>query len=322
MENVVSFTRQVKDELCLLPYNEERDRSLLSAFIRASGYVVLSNKQEKVVLKTENSNIAKYIYNLIKKMYPDVVISFSYRKMMNLNKNTQYIINLSDNVQDLLKGLEIDFLETKIPFVLSNSNEKIIGYLTGIFLSSGSVNSPQSSNYHLEMYTNDESFSLAILKVIKKVKINDFSFRMTKRRNNYVLYLKKSDKIADFLGFLDANNACLNFENIRIDRDFANVGNRLINMDTSNYKKTIDKSAKQIEDINVIDKSLGIKNIVNDKIRELCFLRLENKEATYQNLADLLGEKTKKTVSKSNINHLFIKIHTMAEDFRYGKRRL
>jgi len=317
MDNETSFTQKIKEELCEQDYDEQRDKALLSAFIRLSGFIVFSGQEFKLILKTENNKVAKYIYTLIKRYYPDLSLSFTYRRVMKFNKPTQYLININDNNEELLKDLSIDFLDDKIPYNYTDKDNKVRGYFAGLFLCTGSCSNPISSNYHLEMYTNNEGFSNAILKLVKKIRDVDFGFKIIKRRNNYVVYLKRSDQISDFLAFINAYNSCLSFEDIRVNRDFANVSNRLINMDTYNFKKTIDKAEEQIKDINEIDRWLGIKNISNEKLRELCYLRKDNKEATYNDLANMLSKKLNITVSKSNVNHLFIKIKELAKGYRH-----
>lgn len=317
MPSEISFTQQIKEELIELPYDEIKAKSILSAFIRSSGSLNISNKDAKLLLKTENNKVAKYIYGLIRNVFPEADVSFSFRIMMQFKKTTQYIININNKVDDILNSLEINYLDSKIPYNLTDKDIKIKGYLEGLFLNNGTCSSPVSSNYHLEMYTNDESFSEAILKLIRKIKELEFNFKIIKRRNNYVVYLKRSDQISNFLAYLEANNSCLEFESIRVNRDNANSLNRLMNMDQYNYKKTITISEQQIADIKQIDKSLGIKNIGNEKLRELCYLRLENKEATFNDLAGLLSKKINKPISKSNVNHLFIKIKEMAKGFRH-----
>lgn len=317
MPSEISFTQQIKEELIELPYDEIKAKSILSAFIRSSGSLNISNKDAKLLLKTENNKVAKYIYGLIRNLFPEADVSFSFRIMMQFKKTTQYIININNKVDDILNSLEINYLDSKIPYNLTDKDIKIKGYLEGLFLNNGTCSSPVSSNYHLEMYTNDESFSEAILKLIRKIKELEFNFKIIKRRNNYVVYLKRSDQISNFLAYLEANNSCLKFESIRVNRDNANSLNRLMNMDQYNYKKTITISEQQIADIKQIDKSLGIKNIGNEKLRELCYLRLENKEATFNDLAGLLSKKINKPISKSNVNHLFIKIKEMAKGFRH-----
>lgn len=317
MSTEISFTQKIKEELIELATDDLKAKSILSAFIRSSGSLNISGGETKLLLKTENNKVAKYIYSLIKQIFPEANVSFSYRIMMQFKKTTQYIININSSVDEILESLEIDYLDSKIPYNLTDKDIKIKGYLEGLFLNNGTCSSPISSNYHLEMYTNDEAFSEAILKLIRKIKDLEFNFKIIKRRNNYVVYLKRSDQISNFLAYLEANNSCLEFESVRIDRDNANSLNRLMNMDQYNFKKTITISEQQIKDIMQIDKSLGIKNIGNEKLRELCYLRLQNKEATFNELAELLSEKINKPVSKSNVNHLFIKIKEMAKGYRH-----
>lgn len=149
-------------------------------------------------MKTENNKVAKYIYSLIKQIFPEANVSFSYRIMMQFKKSTQYIININSSVDEILKSLEIDYLDSKIPYNLTDKDIKIKGYLEGLFLNNGTCSSPISSNYHLEMYTNDEAFSEAILKLIRKIKDLEFNFKSIKRRNNYVVYLKDQIKFLIF----------------------------------------------------------------------------------------------------------------------------
>ena len=43
------------------------------------------------------------------------------------------------------------------------------------------------------------------------------------------LYLKKSDLISSFLVLIGAVEMCMTFENTRVERDFKNIGNRMLN---------------------------------------------------------------------------------------------
>ena len=112
---------------------------------------------------------------------------------------------------------------------------------------------------------------------------------------------------------IGAVSSCLEFEDVRADRDLNNSYNRLTNMDTANMKRTIETGKRQAEEIRIIDQYLGIDNLGNIKERELCHLRLENEAASLQELADMMSERFKKTITKSNINHLFRSIHEFYE---------
>ena len=315
MNDKISFTHAIKDELAQKDISKTCAKSVIGAFIKLNGNVVFSKDNDRLILKTETSSTAKYIYKLLKENYPFSLISFSFRKRMKLYKATEYLININGGVPDLFKDLKMDLLEDKIPYELQDKEEKIKGYLIGTFLASGSCTNPVSSNYHLELVVNDENYTHSLLKMINKIKSVKFEFKMIKRRSKYLIYLKRSDQIANFLVFINADNSCLEFENIRMDRDFSNSTNRLMNCDSYNFKKTIENSKKQIEEIGVVEKKLGVDNLQNAKLKALCKARLSNPEANYSELAQIISEELDETVSKSNVNHLFIKLRKMVENY-------
>ena len=314
MEEIISFTNEIKNEITgNINLDTEMKRSLLAAFIRVNGTIKFKNKNEYLILRTENAKVAKFIYSLIKDLYEDVVVSFSFRKTMKFYKATEYLVNIINGGTTIFSSLDINLLESKINQELINKEDKIRGFLMGLFLACGSCNSPKTSNYHFEFYVSDENLAKNILKIINKIKSSQFDFKLTKRRNNFVIYLKKSDQISGFLAFLDASSCCIKFEDVRVSRDYSNINNRLIICDQYNYKKSIDKANVQIEQIKLIDKHLGIDNIINEKVQLLCKLRLKDPEASYADLSSMMSEELNVPVSKSNIGHLFRKIENMAK---------
>ena len=314
MEEIISFTNEIKNEITAnINLDTEMKRSLLAAFIRVNGTIKFKNKNEYLILRTENAKVAKFIYSLIKDLYEDVVVSFSFRKTMKFYKATEYLVNIINGGTTIFSSLDINLLESKINQDLINKEDKIRGFLMGLFLACGSCNSPKTSNYHFEFYVSDENLAKNILKIINKIKSSQFDFKLTKRRNNFVIYLKKSDQISGFLAFLDASTCCIKFEDVRVSRDYSNINNRLIICDQYNYKKSIDKANVQIEQIKLIDKHLGIDNIINEKVQLLCKLRLKDPEASYADLSSMMSEELNVPVSKSNIGHLFRKIENMAQ---------
>ena len=115
---------------------------------------------------------------------------------------------------------------------------------------------------------------------------------------------------------IGATEKTLEFESIRIDREFSSIGNRLQNLDSANYSKTCDAAKNQIKDIKIIDKVLGIENVQNKKQKELMKIRLEHEDYTLFELAQELGKVLGEPISKSNINHLLRAIHTSAERYK------
>lgn len=314
MQAKVSFTQKVKEELTTLPFSDEHIRALLSAFIKINGSLSYSDGESRIVLRTENAKIAKYIYHLIDQIY-GIVPKFAYSKTMNFKKRLSYSVIVADG-EYLVGDLEIDFLDGKISKRIVPNDDTISGYVAGAFLATGSVNSPKNPNYHLEVSFNNENYAKWFSKLLLRYKGTDFSPKIIKRRNSYVVYLKKAQQVVDFLSMMGTTYATLEFENIRIDREFSSIGNRLQNLDSANYMKTTDAASKQIEDIKLLDEVIGIDNIQNKKQRELMKIRLEHDDYSLFELSTALSDVIGTPVSKSNVSHLLRAIHEKAERYR------
>ena len=320
MRSKGSFTSQVKEELVSNTYpSNDRLRALLSAYIRINGSLVFRHKRTLLQLNMENAKVGKFIYQNINDIY-NTKAELIVKERKNLNKTKSYMIEIDDNSETIMDDLEISFLEGKISKNIVRNDDTISGYLAGAFLAAGSVNSPVTSNYHLEIALNSENYAKWLAKLFAKYKNSNIEPKITSRRDQYVLYFKKSDQISNFLIMIGAVSSCLEFEDVRADRDLNNSYNRLTNMDTANMKRTIETGRRQAEEIQLIDQLLGIDNLGNIKERELCHLRLENEAASLQELADMMSEKFKKTITKSNINHLFRSIHEFYERLNHDNQ--
>ena len=309
-KDLLSFTQIVKEELVNNIYDSnDRLRALLSSYIRINASISIRNKHTHLILKSENGKTAKFIYKNINDIYGNTA-HMSYMDKGN-TKKTYYIIDIDEKSEEILEDLEISFLEGKISKNIIKNDDAISGYLAGAFLASGSVNSPSTSNYHLELSLVSENYAKWLSKLFGKYKNSNIEPKIIKRRDKYIVYFKKSDQIANFLIMIGAVSACMEFENVRVDRDFANSANRLANGDIANMRKTIETGKRQQMEMRVIDEKLGIKNIPNVKERELAYLRLDNESLSLLELSYKLSAIIGKTVTKSNINHLFISLHNL-----------
>ena len=314
-----SFTREVKEELCSNEYpSQDRLRALLAAYIRINGSLVFRDKKSYLSLSSENAKISAFIYKTLNDIYKSDA-RLIYETKTNLGKNRIYTIEIQEASETILEDLDISFLEGKISKNIVRNDDTISGYLAGAFLASGSVNSPTTANYHLEIALNSENYAKWLSKLFSKYKNSDIEPKIVKRREQFVIYFKKSDQISNFLIMIGAVNSCLEFEDARMNRDFLNSQNRLANMDTANMRRMYETGLRQVEEIKVIDKALGIENIDNQKVKILCSLRLENESASLSDLATLMSEKLKKDITKSNINHLFRRIHEMYLRYSDGR---
>ena len=311
MNRSYTFSQSVKEELVRdVSLSKERLLALLSAYIRINGVISFSNHKTNIILKSENAKIIKYIYQRLKDNFPDAFISLNYSKKSTNKKKYNYILQI-DDADTLLEELSINFVEGKISKEIVYDDETISGYLAGAFLASGSINSPETSNYHLEICVVSENYAKWLSRLFLKYHKIEMTPKVSPRRDKYIIYFKKSDQISNFLIMIGAADSCMEFENQRAYRDFSNNANRLANLDTANLMKTMEISKRQIKEIKYIDDNLGIHNFHNPKKEMLCYLRMDNESASMSELATMLSKEFGYTITKSNVNHLFRDLHEL-----------
>ena len=125
--------------------------------------------------------------------------------------------------------------------------------------------------------------------------------------NQYLIYLKEGEQISNFLALIGANNAVLKFEDIRIKREMRGKVNRLVNCENANLNKTINAAIEQIEAINRL-KQNGKFNKLDDNLKEIANLRIENPNISLVELGKMLKE----PIGKSGVNYRLKKIIEIA----------
>lgn len=306
----MSFTSDVKLEISLKERNEEEERAELSALLQMTSSLSISSKGTALSVKTENAPVSRAIYRLIRKRY-DAQIETSVRRKMNLNKNLIYGLKIYGDIRGILSDLGIyskrGLLERPLKHIVTK-DACARAYLAGAFMAGGSVNSPQTSSYHLEIKTETEVLAEFISELMERFYI---SSRIIQRRNRYIVYIKAAEKIADFLRCIGAENNLLSFENERISRDFTNNVQRLNNVDVANEVKSMKAAKAQLEDIETLEQYDRLRKL-DEKVRAAAELRKTFPEASLNELAEEYEKKTGITVSKSGMKHRFNKIHEEA----------
>ncbi|WP_262316653.1 DNA-binding protein WhiA [Lacticaseibacillus parakribbianus] len=307
---MASFASLVKKELTGLEVHPEHARAELSALIRMNGSLGIQNYQFVLNVQTENPAIARRIYSLIRQLYHHEA-NLIVRRKMKLKKNNQYVVRLATGVNSLLEDLDIlagdtMAIQTAVSPKVLNEDQRERSYLRGAFLAGGSVNNPETSRYHLEIYSLYQDHNDGILKMM-----NDFDLnaRTVERRSGYIVYLKEAEKIADFLQLIGATNAMLKFEDVRIVRDMRNSVNRLVNCENANLNKTIDAAQRAIENIQYLADH-GVLETLPEKLREIAVLRLAHPEVSLKELGEMVPSGA---ISKSGINHRLRKLNQIAE---------
>ena len=304
----MSYASEVKKELTTLEFHFGNAKAELMALIRMNGSLGLSNHRFILNVQTENPATARRIYSLLKQFY-DVESELLVRRKMKLKKNNLYIVRLNKGSDYVLKDLDIlDGFQLKetVPLDFLDDDAKVRSYLRGAFLATGSVNNPETSSYHLEIYSLYEDHNQTICEMMNRYGLNA---RTAKRRSGYITYLKEAEKIADFLSLIGATSSMLKFEDVRIMRDMRNSVNRIVNCENANFNKVADAANRQIESIKYLDKKIGLNNLPV-KLQEIAIARMAHPEVSLKELGELVPGGP---ISKSGVNHRLRKIMEQAE---------
>ena len=329
----MSFSAKVKEEIGKhIGSARHCQIAELLALCLATGEVELSEQGVTFILRPENELISDKICQLLTLLFDDEIKwkrETKYIEIMDKQQADKLLqtIKLSDYVdfleEDWLDEEELlDIEENEITYVSSRGvslqnchfPSQVIqkecckkSFIRGMFLAAGSVNDPNKA-YHFEIVVHNREMA----EVVKDV-TNSFQMdaKIVKRKKYYVVYLKEGSMIVDILNVMEAYVGLMDMENVRILKDMRNDINRRVNCETANIKKTVSAARRQIEDIEYIEMTKGLK-FLNDSLRELAELRLEEPDA---NLSEL-GEMLNPPVSKSGVNHRLRKISNIADSLR------
>ncbi len=308
----MSFTSEIKRELTQQASKPCCRKAICSALVRLNGSIQIANGKSVVEISTENPSTARYLFSLLKDLYhihPEVIV----RKKARLKKNYVYMIRLVDHVQEILTDLKIftDRFErvSGIAAALIHHTCCKRAYLRGSFLASGSVNDPDSGSYHLEMISTYHDHCEALCDLMNQFRLHA---KTIARKKGYMVYIKEGDKIGEFLNIIGAHPSLLHFENVRIMKDMRNSVNRIVNCETANLNKTIQAAMKQVENIRLIEKEIGLDQL-DPKLLEVAKLRLQYPEASLAELGQLLPSGK---MTKSAVNHRLRKLNQIAEKLR------
>lgn len=302
----MSFSQQVKDELVRqLPSARHCQIAQLTALLCTIGQISIDEQRRlNITFQTEQQEIQKNCELLMMKLFGFSEIENA--KQAYLVLETVKLLHLTE---DILKKRKKVLTEKDLIWdglVLQRSCCKR-AFLRGLFLTCGSVNNPEKA-YHLEMVFLSEQMAQKVCRLLQDMQIDG---KLIQRKKYYVVYLKDGSMIVDFLNIIGAPLALMQMENIRILKDVRNGVNRRVNCEAANINKTVSASRKQIEDILLIEKVMGVQKLP-ENLRKMAELRLEEPEASLQELGEMLNP----PVTKSGVNHRLRKLSQIAADLR------
>ena len=300
----MSFSNDVKNELARIETNDVAgDKAELLGLLRMSGAIVIRGMNVGIHFSTENAALARRALQLLKSNYQvqtEVVITRSRR----LKKNNRYQVQVipSPQVSTALFELQLLSVESDLKNPLLENHDCKRTFLRGAFLGGGSISRP-SSDYPLEMVTENEDFAHTIIKIMQSFSLKA---KLTDRKNEYIVYLKDGESIINFLSVIGAHNAMMELENVRIVKEMRNNVNRAVNCETANLNKVVKAAVRQVRCIHYIDEHMGLAELPQP-LQEVAKLRLEHQDVSLNDLVEYSGG-----LGKSGINHRLKKLQEIA----------
>lgn len=318
----MSFSMQVKEEVLKQLSTARHCRiAELAAIISYQGQVAIygcgDDKRYKLCIHTENVMIASKACTLLKKTFKATVHTMV--RSNPLNNSRLYVVDVKDfeESKSILMAVKLIKEDGQIndnllidEIVLRNPCCKK-AFVRGAFLAGGSVTDPQKA-YHFEINTQTENKANQLISLFDTFGV---SAKKVVRKGNFVVYVKEGSQISDVLNICGAHVAMMELENVRIVKDMRNSINRQVNCEAANIGKTVSAANKQLEDIKLIQSTIGIESL-KDNLREVALLRLENGDMPLKDLGLLLDP----PLGKSGVNHRLRKLSEIADNIRQDSK--
>ena len=318
----MSFSSGVKDELSRqIPAARHCRIAETAAILSLCGRIKISGQDFfSVEIHTENVAVARKYFTLLRKTF-NIVTDVSVRRNPYLKRNRTYIVAVKDHEEavKILQATKLLGEDGEIRENLSLVKNRIVqnpccrrAFIRGAFLASGSISDPEKF-YHLEIVCASTGKAEQIQGLLASFGIEA---KIVLRKRYYVVYLKEGDQIVEVLRLMDAPQALMEFENIRILKEMRGNVNRQVNCETANINKTVSAAVKQTEDIEYIRDTIGLEALP-DNLQEIARVRLMRPDATLKEL----GEALNPAVGKSGVNHRLRKLGAVAEELRQQAAR-
>ncbi len=312
----MSFASEVKKELLSLEVDSCCKDAIVAGILQGNSEIILANLNVKLLVKSPLSGVLRYISPILKKKY-EVQTQISYLEKTNINKSRVYCLEIMEKAKEIVDDYHLfpfDTITLDDPLFANDCCK--IAFIRGLFIAKGSISDPRKSNYHLEIVIKKPEIAVMVSQIISEYGI---PMTITTRRNQTMLYIKKSELISEFLAFLGANIGVLQFEDLRIMRDLQNSVNRVMNCDIANSQKSLQYCQDQMEAINYL-KEKGLYKKLTLRLQDAIRLREEYPDSTLSELSDYSSNILGKHLSKSGISHCLREIMKIYEGHKNYKK--
>lgn len=303
----MAYTADVKSELMQSPVLKDCCAGAeLTALLLLSGSISLCGLgRYRLTFGSENAAVVRYCFTQLKRAFalaPEIRAVRSNQR----GEHIRYQLQLEgEEAAGLLDRLGL--LDPKQLLGIRMRPGRAIlsreccrkAYLRGAFLACGWISQPEKA-YHFEFAAPDEEQAKTLQELIARW---DVQARISARKSQQIVYVKKSEDVETLLGVLGASSALLTFENVRIMKGLRNDLNRQMICDDFNTDKTVRAAAQQLDDIAVIEKYLGLGRLPAS-LRQAAEARIASPDATLSQLGELMDPPAAKSAVNKRIRRL------------------
>lgn len=286
----MSFSSDVKTELCKIKPND------CCAYAQLYGMLLFCKNfsNDDIFFSADKKEISNRLSSIIKGIYgfnPKIIV-----------KSGRYALT-SDIIH--VATLYTDIIEKEYITDALYCDDCLSCFVRGAFLVGGTVTDPEKS-FHAEIKTSREEVAISLQSVLQNTGINA---RLSKRKEQYVVYFKGSENVSDFLTFIGAYKKSLEVIESSIVNELRNKVNRAKNCETANIGKTVNAAVKQKEAIISLQKC-GKYSSLSDELKSAAELRINNPDMSLNELSTLSG------ISKSGLNHRLNRLIELAKEYK------
>ena len=302
----MSFAVTVKDDLLKVNTNNRAENmALLEALFRFGGEVVISFPV-RLRFTCNNMALIRYVIKVCK-LYYDIEYQIESRVIKRFDNKTVFTLEITKEADKLVKDLELLIYDSSLK--KSDLDENVmVSYLRGAFLVRGTVNDPASKNSHLEIASSSDHEIIFLQRLVNSFELNA---RITKRKNNLVLYIKAKESIGDFLYRLGATSAMTYYEDVIITKEIKTTAKRTVNLELANQDKTNSAALEQLRYIKYLEYHYPLGKL-DPKLLMVMKVRKEHPESSLMELLDIINDNYEDTLTKSGLNHRLRKIKEIA----------
>lgn len=313
----MNFTSQLKNDLLKsisqAPEDKQDRFAFLRALIKMRGGIDVYKKSISLTLELDSFEDVSDIAAMLKEFTEGetffVVDGRKGEKTPKLQIKDKY-------ANELLASMSLSHFEGD-KFVIEDEEgyfQRILGkeifqaYFKGVLYGGAKLQFPDDDypNYCLQIFFSDMVFCQRIVKALEDM---DISVKVYERKSVNILQSRNSNDIADILALAGAVDSVLQLNNVIAEREKENDFNRQSNLYMAHYKKAVDSAQKYLQAIEYLQE-IGELDKVDEKLKAVAVARVENYDASMQELADILG------TSKTSLSRYLNKLLTLAEQKR------